>query len=41
VVYAGDVNLRGENVNTVMKNTKCVLEANQVGLNLNVHASST
>jgi len=34
VVYAGDVNVRGENVNTVKKNTKCVLVANKVGLKI-------
>jgi len=34
VVYAADVNSRGENVNTVKKNTKCVLVANKVGLKI-------
>jgi hypothetical protein len=36
VIYASDINLLGENINTIMKNTKDLLDANkEVGLKVN------
>jgi hypothetical protein len=36
LVYADDVNLLGDNIDTIMKNTETLIDASKVGLEINI-----